>query len=60
MEDLQESSYEQMNFDLNEIVWAKITGYPWWPAKITFKPSEEEGHYRVDFLSDNSQYVNVY
>lgn len=22
------------NFALGEIIWAKIRGYPWWPAKV--------------------------
>jgi PWWP domain len=60
MDDRQESSEEHIIFDLEEIVWAKITGYPWWPAKITNKPNEEEPCYRVDFLGDNSQYVDPY
>ncbi|MCP3663898.1 MAG: PWWP domain-containing protein [Gammaproteobacteria bacterium] len=21
-------------FDINQIVWAKLTGYPWWPARV--------------------------
>ena len=30
-------------FRINEIVWAKVKGYPWWPAvirDIKQKPSE--------------------
>lgn len=22
-------------FDIGEVVWAKITGYPWWPGAVT-------------------------
>eukprot|EP00276_Gloeochaete_wittrockiana_P007482 CAMPEP_0184664646 /NCGR_PEP_ID=MMETSP0308-20130426/53797_1 /TAXON_ID=38269 /ORGANISM="Gloeochaete witrockiana, Strain SAG 46.84" /LENGTH=1546 /DNA_ID=CAMNT_0027108181 /DNA_START=71 /DNA_END=4711 /DNA_ORIENTATION=+ len=25
----------------DEVVWAKITGYPWWPAKITLEDNKE-------------------
>jgi len=24
----------QETFELDEIVWAKLSGYPWWPGKI--------------------------
>lgn len=23
------------NFSVGEIVWAKIRGYPWWPAMVS-------------------------
>jgi len=22
------------NFSIGEIIWAKIRGYPWWPAQV--------------------------
>lgn len=40
-----------------DIVWAKITGYPWWPAMVTSEPSHDHESYRVDFFADNSQYL---
>jgi len=24
------------NFTQNQLVWAKVKGYPWWPAIVTF------------------------
>ena len=41
-----------------DIVWAKITGYPWWPAQITILPSEGSHAYRIDFFNDSSQYFH--
>jgi hypothetical protein len=26
-------------FQDQEVVWAKIVGYPWWPAKVSFSLS---------------------
>jgi len=23
-------------FNVHEIVWAKLKGFPWWPAKVNF------------------------
>lgn len=51
-----ESSCEEVQFSREEVVWAKITGYPWWPALVTHAP-EEPGPFRVDFFADNTQYV---
>jgi hypothetical protein len=25
-----------ISYDKNEIIWAKVKGYPWWPAKVIF------------------------
>lgn len=25
---------QQQSFHPNEVVWAKVTGYPWWPAQV--------------------------
>lgn len=25
----------QPTYELNEIVWAKVIGYPWWPATVS-------------------------
>ena len=37
-----------------EVVWAKIAGYPWWPATITCTPSKSNSFYKVDFIGDRS------
>lgn len=40
------------NFSLNEIVWGKVRGYPWWPgAIIEFNDSKAAVH----FIGENSQ-----
>jgi hypothetical protein len=54
MEEQPESSGEEEQFSQEEVVWAKITGYPWWPALVTDAPSEG-GVFRVDFFADNTQ-----
>lgn len=48
--------------NLQEVVWAKLRNYPWWPAivtptQITEINSEdpEKILYRVDFISENTQ-----
>ena len=55
MEEIWEGEEEEIQFELREIVWAKITGYPWWPARVTQMPTGKTVHYRVDFFSDNTQ-----
>lgn len=37
-------------YDLNEIVWGKVSGYPWWPGFIASKVENEQ--YQVIFFSD--------
>jgi hypothetical protein len=49
-----------VEYELNEIVWAKIMGFPWWPAKITQLPNHHNPLFRVDFFSDNTQYAHPY
>ena len=39
-------------FEIGEIVWGKIKGYPWWPAIIT--DFSESLIYTIKFYSDNS------
>jgi hypothetical protein len=42
-------------FSLNEIVWAKIRGHPWWPAIIkSVIPDSKENKFKIDFIGDNS------
>lgn len=45
---------EEPEFALKEIVWAKIIGYPWWPAKVTQLPTSCTDNFRVDFFYDHS------
>lgn len=40
-------------FELNEIVWAKVSGFPWWPGFIS--SSLGDIRYEVNFLSDLSK-----
>lgn len=49
-------------FSKGDIVWAKIKGFPWWPAIIGKVNSDKkdsssaEKKYKVDFIGENSQY----
>ena len=41
-------------FTVDEIVWGKIKGYPWWPAKITeIEEDNKEKKYKVNFIGNN-------
>ena len=37
-------------YDINEIVWGKVSGYPWWPGFIASKVDNQE--YQVIFFGD--------
>ena len=37
-------------FNLNEVVWAKLSGYPWWPAIILSNPDVSK--YEVLYFGD--------
>ena len=39
-------------FEIGEVVWGKIKGYPWWPAVIT--DSSQSLIYTIKFYSDNT------
>jgi len=43
-------------FKKGDVVWAKVRGYSWWPAKISEvqRASERERKYKVDFIGDNT------
>ena len=56
MEENWEGEQEEVQYELGDIVWAKIIGYPWWPARITQLPTSKNPNYRVDFFSDHTQY----
>lgn len=36
---------QQVQFSVGDIVWAKVSGYPWWPCMITTDP-ELKLHFR--------------
>lgn len=42
------------NFEVNQIVWAKLTGYPWWPAYINSIDNIEKTLFTVSYLAENS------
>eukprot|EP00347_Sterkiella_histriomuscorum_P021968 403332144 len=50
------ASKESQKFRDGEIVWAKVRGYSWWPAKIGKKENngDKEGKYRVNFIGDKT------
>jgi hypothetical protein len=44
-------------FRPGNIVWAKISGYPWWPARVSHrikKEGEEEEQFHVVFFGDTT------
>ena len=44
-----------ISFNVGEIIWAKIRGYPWWPAIITGTDDDiREKKYAVSFIGDNT------
>ncbi|CAD8149042.1 unnamed protein product [Paramecium pentaurelia] len=49
----------EQSFRVNEIIWAKVLGYPWWPAKIASitnvnGKNGQHNIYRVNFIGDTS------
>ncbi|CAD8104373.1 unnamed protein product [Paramecium sonneborni] len=46
-----------VKFEINEVVWAKVLGYPWWPAQISSisnKKTDSIQLWRVNFLADGT------
>ena len=44
-----------ISFHVGEVVWAKIRGYPWWPAMITgTEDDNREKKYTISFIGDNT------
>ena len=49
------SNTSNASFNVGEIIWAKIRGYPWWPAIITgTEDDNREKKYAVSFIGDNT------
>jgi hypothetical protein len=48
-----------MNYEKGEVVWAKIKGYPWWPAVVglNFEYIKEDTKILVNFIGENSQLI---
>ena len=43
------------NFNVGEVVWAKIRGYPWWPGLIRgIEDDNKEKKFIVQFIGDNT------
>jgi hypothetical protein len=47
---------------VDDVVWAKVRNYPWWPAIVRIMKiteindrDSENLQYRVDFISENTQ-----
>lgn len=43
------------DFQVNNVVWAKIKGYPWWPARIENINGLGKNPYDVMFLGENTK-----
>lgn len=44
-----------VSFNVGEIVWGKIRGFPWWPALITGTEDDiREKKYTISFIGDNT------
>ena len=49
------SNISNISFNVGEVIWAKIRGYPWWPAIITGTDDDiREKKYAVSFIKDNT------
>lgn len=47
----QPNNVEKANaFQKGDYVWAKIDGWPWWPAKIAEVPSKKQPRYKVQYF----------
>lgn len=56
----QPNNVEKANaFQKGDYVWAKIDGWPWWPAKIAEVPSKKQARYKVQYFGENSQYISL-
>lgn len=42
-------------FQENEVVWAKIKGYPWWPGIIEEEIKNIKSKFKVNFIGDKTQ-----
>ena len=49
--------YYLMSFEKGEVVWAKIKGYPWWPAVVGLNAETkfDSSKILVNFIGENSQ-----
>lgn len=49
-------------FAIKEIIWAKVKGYPWWPAEvkqlisqIAKLPTSDNNVFKVVFIAEDTQ-----
>ncbi len=50
-----------LSFEKGEVVWAKIKGYPWWPAVVGVPCESRNGESAkilVNFIGENSQLLS--
>lgn len=43
------------NYQLNQLVWAKVKGYPWWPGIVVRINKDRRDLYTIDFIGDTTQ-----
>lgn len=50
----KKSAAESRKFEIGDKIWAKIKGFPFWPARID-EYDEKKGKYRVFFYGTHEQ-----
>ena len=52
---IQIKKMSNVSFNVGEVIWAKIRGYPYWPAMITgTEDDNREKKYAISFIGDNT------
>lgn len=57
---MEDSRDQILEYEDSEVLWAKIRGYPWWPAyvlEVHTSDQLENYEYTVVFFGDNTKYL---
>lgn len=49
------SAKTEQKFEIGDKIWAKIKGFPYWPARVD-EIDDKKGKYRVFFYGTHEQY----